>query len=62
MISSDFCHFKWFLSVDINFYLFIENEEIPLETVRNCEKPQEIIKNQEQLLGILDIIEEQENQ
>ncbi len=47
---------------EISFYIFIEDEGISSEKVRNDEKSQEIIKNLKQLQEIWEIIEKQEIQ
>jgi hypothetical protein len=47
---------------EISFYIFIEDEGISTEKVRNDEKSQEIMKNRKQLQEILKIIEKQEIQ
>ncbi len=47
---------------EISFYIFIEDEGISSEKVRNDEKSQEIIKNRKQLRVILEIVEKQEIQ
>jgi hypothetical protein len=46
---------------EISFHIFIEDEGISSEKVRNDEKPQEIIKNRKQLQEILEIIEKTRN-
>ena len=57
-----FCHFQWFLSLDINFGLLTANQKKSSKILKNKLKSQKIIRNQELPLRMLTMIEKPANQ